>query len=262
MSATLLSTAIALPEYSHSQEQIGDYIALWLAGRPELAARARSVLAHAEVERRFTVRPAPWYMEHVSVTERSEVYRDEMIALCGRAARDALEISSVDAEAIGLIISVSATGFMIPSVESHLMNRMPFSPHTRRMPLTELGCAGGTAAVAHADTYLKAHPQSAALIVACELPSLTAQVSDFSMANIVSASLFGDGAAGAVVAGEKFVWDGAGGKASPGPAGTAGPEQRPAPRIIATRSVLFPGSEDLMGFDNTDSRHQSYRLFA
>lgn len=45
MAATLLPTAIALPEYSHSQEQIGEHIALWPAGRPELAARARSVPA-------------------------------------------------------------------------------------------------------------------------------------------------------------------------------------------------------------------------
>ncbi len=241
MAASLLPTAIALPDHVHSQREIGEAVSLWLRDFPDKAARARSVLAHANVERRYTVRPVAWYLEHTSVTERSEVYREEMIALCSRAAQGALDGAGLSPQAIGLIISVSATGFMIPSVESHLMNRMPFSPHTRRMPLTELGCAGGAAAVAHANTYLKAHPQSAALIVACELPSLTAQVSDFTMANIVSASLFGDGAAGTVVAGEKFVWDGA-----------AGPEQRPAPRILATRGVLFPGSEELMGFDNTD----------
>lgn len=254
MPASLLNTAIALPRYSYSQEEFSEFIAFWLAEDPVKAAKASKILAHAEVDRRYIVRPAEWYPTHTSVTERSAVYREEMVALCESAATSVLDMAEVCPRSIGLIITTSCTGFMIPAVDSHLLNRIPFRSTIRRMPLTELGCAGGAAAVAHADHFLRAYPDSAALIVAAELCSLTAQVTDFSMANIVSGSLFGDGAAATLVTGEKFLFPEPetpveSGKA---PLGIRIPEQRPVARILATRSVQFPDSLDMMGFDNTD----------
>jgi alkylresorcinol/alkylpyrone synthase len=259
MAAALMPTAVALPEHAYSQAEIGEVISAVLADHPEKAAKAKSILANSQVERRHVVRPLEWYLEHVSVTERSAVYQEEMVALCERAARAALEGAGVEPASVGLIVTTSCTGIMIPAVESHLMNRIPFSPNARRMPLTELGCAGGAAALGQADIFLRAHPESAALVLAAELSSLTAQMEDFSMANIVSASLFGDGAAATLLVGERFAFpaDGAG-AAAPGAARNAagpggGPEQRPAPRIVATRSVWFPDTLDLMGFENTDT---------
>ncbi len=251
MAGCFVATEIALPRYSYSQEEIGAAVEGWLAGQPEKAAKARGILAHAGVVRRHTVRPLEWYPAHPSVTERSEAYREEMIALCTRAAEGVLERARVAPEAVGLIVSTSSTGFMVPAVETYLMSRIPFSPQARRMPLTELGCAGAGTGVNLAEEFLRANPESSALIVAAELTSLTAQVSDFSMANIVSAALFGDGAAATLIAGEKFAFPRPAATGGPGDAG-AGPEQRPLPRIVATRSVLFPHTHHLMGFDNTD----------
>ena len=247
MPSALLNTAIALPDHAYSQAEIRAVVRQWLAGDPDKAAKADSILANAEVERRYTVRPAPWYLEHTSVTERTEVYREEMVRLCERAATQALAEAGVAAEAVSLIISTSCTGIMIPTVESHLMNRMPFGPNTRRQPITELGCSAGAGAIAQADHYLRAYPDEAVLVLSAELPTLTAQVSDFSMANVVSAALFGDGAAATVVAGERF----AAARAN-GARGDGNGVRLPA-RIIATRSVFFRDSLDLMGFDNTDS---------
>lgn len=249
MAAKLMPTAIALPPYSYSQEEIAEVIAGVLAEHPEKAAKARAILANSKVERRHAVRPLDWYLEHPSVTERSRVYQEEMVELGGQAARAALEAAGAEPGSVGLIVTTSCTGLMIPALESHLMNRIPFSPLVRRLPLTELGCAGGAAALSQAELFLRSNPRSAALVVACELSSLTAQVGDFSMANIVAASLFGDGAAATLVAGESFSFD-----APPGqnPGGN-GPEQAPVPSILATRSVWFPDTLDLMGFDNTDT---------
>ncbi len=239
--AHILNTALALPQHEHRQEDIRDALLAWLAGRPALAEQAASIVANAEVRRRFTVRPLDWYLAHTSVTERSAVYRDEMIRLCESAARRALEECGVTPAQIGLIVSTSCTGVMIPSVETYLIGRLGFDPHTHRQPLTEMGCVAGAAALGQADRFLRAYPDSAVLIVAAELASLTAQVTDFSLANIVSAALFGDGAAAAVVAGPRFARNGHGTLNGRRPAG-----------ILATRSVLFPDSPDLMGFDNTD----------
>jgi alkylresorcinol/alkylpyrone synthase len=265
MSAIVLNTAIALPAHVHSQEQIRAALLGWLSGAPDKAERAASILAHGEVQRRFTVRPLPWYLEHTSVTERSRVYAEEMVSLCGRAAEEALAGAGVHPRQVGLIISASCTGVMIPSVESHLIPRLGFRPETQRQPVTELGCVAGAWALARADDYLRAYPGAAVLIVAAELASLTAQVGDTSMANIVSAALFGDGVAATVAVGPSFSRNGRSATPHAAAPHTTAPhatvdraaahrpaKHRPA-RILATRSVLFPDTPELMGFDVTDS---------
>ena len=250
--ASVVHTAVAVPAHAHSQDSIRDAIVAWLADEPGKAQKAASVIANGEVRRRYTVRPLDWYLEHTSVTERSRVYADEMVALCERAARAALEGAGIAAADIGMILSSSCTGVMIPSVETFLMQRMGFRPETQRQPVTEMGCVAGAWALGRANDYLRAYPESAVLVVAAELASLTGQVTDRSMANIVSAALFGDGAAAAVIAGSRFPHAGraAAAPAARGPTATNG-RARPA-RILASRSHLFPGTPELMGFDVTD----------
>jgi alkylresorcinol/alkylpyrone synthase len=132
---------------------------------------------------------------------------------------------------IDLIITVSCTGVMIPSLDAHLINDLGFRSDVRRLPITELGCAAGAAAFSRAWEYLRAFPDATVLVVAVELPSLTFQRENFSQANLISSVLFGDGDAAAVVTG------------------------RPArgPRIMDTQSYLFPQSLDAMGFDLKES---------
>src|SRR5207237_7395897 len=57
---------------------------------------------------------------------------------------------------------------------------------------------------------------------------------DLSVANIIASGLFGDGAAAAIVGG-------------------ADRERAGLPRIAATRSVFYPGTERVMGWDIVDS---------
>jgi alkylresorcinol/alkylpyrone synthase len=121
---------------------------------------------------------------------------------------------------------------MIPSLDAYLANALPLALHVKRLPVTELGCAAGAAALARAFDYLRAFPAHQVLVVAVELPSLTFQVHDLSAANIVSSALFGDGAAAVLLQGGACA-----GKS----------------RIVATESILFPHTTDLMGFDLKDS---------
>jgi alkylresorcinol/alkylpyrone synthase len=72
--------------------------------------------------------------------------------------------------------------------------------------------------------------------VCVELCSLTVQRDDTSIANVIASGLFGDGAAAVVACGDDH------------PAGHA--TGRPAgPRVVATRSHLYPHTERLMGWD-------------
>jgi alkylresorcinol/alkylpyrone synthase len=111
------------------------------------------------------------------------------------------------------------------------VNLMGFRSDVKRLPITELGCAAGAAALGRASDYLRAFPDAKVLVVAVELPSLTLQCRDVSPANLISCCLFGDGAAAAVLDG-----DSTGGLS-----------------ILDTRSHLIPGSLDAMGFHLKDT---------
>jgi alkylresorcinol/alkylpyrone synthase len=67
------------------------------------------------------------------------------------------------------------------------------------------------------------------VLLSVELCSLTFQMDDISTANMIATGLFGDGAAAVVVRG--------------------GPAREDCPSIAATRSVLYPGTEHVMGWD-------------
>ncbi len=95
--------------------------------------------------------------------------------------------------------------------------------------------------MARAGVHARAEPDRAVLLVATELCGLTFQGDDWSKANFVSTSLFADGSAAVVVAG-----DGVARRVG------AGVSQRAAPRIIADSCILWPETEDVMGFEFTD----------
>jgi alkylresorcinol/alkylpyrone synthase len=76
-------------------------------------------------------------------------------------------------------------------------------------------------------------------VLSVELCSLTLQREDASVTNVIASGLFGDGAAAAVIAGG----------AHPAVRAAAGR----APRIVATRSVFYPDTEWVMGWDVVDS---------
>jgi alkylresorcinol/alkylpyrone synthase len=132
---------------------------------------------------------------------------------------------------VDLLISVSCTGYMVPSLDAYLIQELGFRPNVRRLPITELGCVGGAAALARAADFARAFPDGRALVVAVELSSLAFQPEDLSDANLISCAFFGDGAAAALV----------GGGSSSGI------------RVLDTESCIVPSSLDAMGFDLRDS---------
>jgi alkylresorcinol/alkylpyrone synthase len=76
--------------------------------------------------------------------------------------------------------------------------------------------------------YLRAFPDQVAALLAVELCTLTIQRHDRSVANLVASSLFGDGAAAVVATGAERTQVG--------------------PRVLATRSRIYPETEDVMGW--------------
>lgn len=222
------SIETAFPPFSITNAEAHDQLGPYFVEAGESPEMVRGIFENARVDRRFLVRRPDFYIEHRSLTERQAVYVEEARRLGVAAAKKALDAAGVDPRSIDLVIDTSCTGLMIPALNCHLVNALGMRDDVRRMPLTEVGCAGGAVALSRAFDHIKAYPEARVLITCVELPSLTLQLSDRSRANLVSAAIFGDGAAAAVVSGERP---------------TQGFE------VLATRSHLFPRSEEIMGFD-------------
>jgi alkylresorcinol/alkylpyrone synthase len=134
-----------------------------------------------------------------SVSERTDAYLEHARILGQRVCREALECAGIDRDAIGLVIGVSCTGVVLPSLDAELIPKLGLRPDVARLPITELGCGGGVAGLARAADYLRAYPERAVLLFCVELPSVTFQPEDRSVDNLVATMVFGDGAGAAVL---------------------------------------------------------------
>jgi alkylresorcinol/alkylpyrone synthase len=155
------------------------------------------------------------------------------------AVRDGLARAGLAPADVDHLYFVTVTGISTPSLDAKLANRLRLKPSVKRTPIFGLGCMAGAAGVARASDALRAFPDEVAVVLSVELCSLTLQREDASVTNVIASGLFGDGAAAAVIAGG----------AHPAVRAAAGR----APRIVATRSVFYPDTEWVRGWDVVDS---------
>lgn len=231
--SSLLSIARYLPPYRYEQDEVTRWVRAWLEeSGGEAAARLLSVYETAGVKRRGSVVPIEEVFAPRDFERQNDRYVEIARAAGAETARQALERAELRPSDVGLVVSVSCTGFMIPAVDAYVADALGMGPRLARLPITESGCAGGVVALARAADYLAAHPDRCALVIALEFATLTFQRWDRSSTNVVSTALFGDGGAAVVLAGRDH-------PRSRGPA---------LARLAGAESMFFPGTTHLMGF--------------
>lgn len=233
---TILGTQSVVPPHRYDQHDLATVARKLL---PELAVDDRVLTRFFQrvgVRQRYLALPAEQYPQLTGLKARNDAWLDCAVPLAERAVRGALEEAGVTASQIGLVMSTTITGIAVPSLEARLMNRLPFSPQTKRVPLFGLGCLAGAAGIARASEYLRAFPDQLALFFSVELCSLTVQRDDASVANLISTGLFGDGAAAVVLAGADH------------PLAKQGKL-----RVLDSQSAFFPNTERVMGWDVVDT---------
>jgi alkylresorcinol/alkylpyrone synthase len=246
-SPTLRAVATTLPPNVIEQSRAKAF-AETLFG-PALAADERRLLAvfdSAGIERRHTCMPLEWFGRPHDLGETNALYIEHALALSCDAAVHALARAGLTPADVDHIVFVSSTGVSTPSLDARLANRLPLRGDVRRTPIWGLGCAGGAAGLAHARDFALADPDARVLLIAIELCSLTFQHGDLTRQNLVAASLFGDGAAAAVVAGAR-VPRSAPDRGGPEPASHAG--GLATLELTASRSRLWPDTLDVMGWN-------------
>lgn len=199
--------------------------------RPD-TQRLLAVFDNAGVAHRSFCVPLDWFGQPHTFRQKNDLYIEWSTRLGTRVAEDCLRQAGLQARQVDQILFVSTTGLATPSIDARLLNVLGLPSGVLRTPLWGLGCAGGAAGLAHAYRAALAAPAACILLVIVELCGLTFDSEDHSKANLVATALFGDGAAGVLVAGDEAGLDG--------------------PKILAAGSTTWPDSLDVMGwsFDN------------
>ena len=195
-------------------------------GRAQRALLER-LHGNAGVQTRHTAIPLPEYAGLRGIGPVNDRYIDEATALGERALRGALDAAGLAARDLDLLIVTSVTGVAVPSLDARLIPRLGLRPDVKRLPVFGLGCVAGAAGLGRLHDYLLAWPQHTAALLAVELCSLSWPTGSVSTADLVASGLFGDGAVALVATGDP-------------------PE--PGPRVIASRSAVYPDSGDALGW--------------
>ncbi|WP_059005962.1 type III polyketide synthase [Streptomyces specialis] len=199
--ATLCRPSIAVPENVLTNEETLELARTMHADHPQLRLALR-LIENTGVMTRHLVQPIEETLKHPGFETRNKVYEAEAKRRVPPVVYGALDNAGVTVEDIDLIVYVSCTGFMMPSLTAWLINTLGFKPETRQLPIAQLGCAAGGAAINRAHDFCLAYPDSNVLIVACEFCSLCYQPTDLGVGNLLSNGLFGDAVAAAVVRGQ------------------------------------------------------------
>lgn len=231
-----------IPNHEINQQDVKQLVADNIFAGERKMKKLLPVFDHALVDTRQIVVDWAWFNSVHAWEETNELYQHHAKALSLEAMDACLaELSDYQLtyEDIDLLVFVSSTGMATPSLDVHLLNARNFREDLVRMPLWGLGCAGGAMGLARGAEWVRLHPNQTALVVCCELCSLTFQKRDVSTSNIVGTALFGDGAAAALLVGEQA-------------AERFGVKKR-LPYLVSSSSFTKKDSMDVMGWKFRES---------
>lgn len=228
----IVSVGRALPPHRYEQAELLEALGRVFADRFHNPRRLEQIQRNTLVGGRHLALPIEQYASLRGFGDANDAFIRVGLDLAEQAIREALARAGLEPRQVDHVFSLSVTGIAAPSLDARLVNRLGLRADVKRTPIFGLGCVGGAAGIARAADYVRAFARETAIVVSTELCSLTIQRADASMANVIASGLFGDGSAAAVVCGAEVPATG--------------------PRILATRSIFYPDTERVMGWDVTD----------
>jgi alkylresorcinol/alkylpyrone synthase len=208
----------ALPSHEVGIEETTEFLGRYASDA--LRPRLQRALASSGNRSRFSVLPLHDLARLQGASERGELYRTHATALGERVLASLADRGLLRGRELSAIVFASSTGWAAPSIDTHLVRRFGLNARCRRIPLAQLGCGGGVAALSLA-SEIASRDGGRVLVVSVELPSLHLQLAEPSYFELVAASQFGDGAAAAIVSSDDV-----------------------GPEIVATESVLLGETEE------------------
>ncbi len=153
------------------------------------------------------------------------------VELAAQAGQKCLEASGLLPEKIDGLIVVTCTGYLCPGLTSYVTEALGLRPDIYMLDMVGHGCGAALPALRNADNFLAMHPKGSLLLVAVEICS-AAFVNGDTVDQIVSNSIFGDGAAACILTNDA----------------------RPGWALEQHASLLFPHYREELRFKTVDGR--------
>ncbi len=232
MEVKIAAVAKQLPQYMRETKEILPFVSQWLSSKEDRFRRkVLKIFENAAVARRYGIMSIEEVFSATSFEQKNDIYIREIKKLGTSVLQKALNKVDWNPKSLDYIITVSCTGIMIPSLDAFIINDLGLRQDVVRLPVTEMGCAAGVSGIIYARNFLKSNPGKRAAVIAVESPTATFQLDDFSMTNMVSSAIFGDGAACTLLSSE---------------------EDAVGPKIIGDEMYHFYDATTMMGFKLTN----------
>jgi 3,5-dihydroxyphenylacetyl-CoA synthase len=230
--AVIASVGSAFPSRSYSQDEIGALLGLENRVVQKLLRSPHIQRRHLYLPERD---PGTGRARVESPAELHAKFRDGALEIGSQAIGHALDAASLSPTDVDYLLCVTSTGFLVPGLSSLFSRELGFNRNLVRADVVGMGCNAGLNGMNPLVHWVRNHPGRAALLVCCEINSAMYVVDDTPRTGIVN-SLFGDGAAAAVLVGHHG-------------SGT-GPVPSPrAPRVVDFESFCIPEQWQAMRFD-------------
>jgi alkylresorcinol/alkylpyrone synthase len=230
---SIISIGTALPPHVLTQKEVKQFAHNIYGEAFADVDRLMSVFDNSEIEERHFCAPLDWFASTKSFEEKNDLYIRNAIDLSTEAIATCLGNGGLRHEDIDYILFVSTTGISTPSIDAQLIKRLPFRRNIKRLPIWGLGCAGGASSLSRAMEIARATPSARILVVITELCGLTFLRNDLTKSALIASSLFADGSAAVVVAGDDV----------------KAPSDHLIPRLLTSYTNTLDDSLDVMGWD-------------
>ena len=202
--------------------------------------RIAMLFKNSHIESRFLCLPEPGPDGKIPTEtplQLAQKHRTNALWAGAKAIGAALEPAGLKPSDVDSFVCVTSTGFLCPSLTAWFIKELGFRADVHRADIVGMGCNGGLNGLQPVVNYCALNPQGVGLLLCVEVCT-AAYVFDNTIRTAVVNSLFGDGAAAAVIATR---------------------DQAPGPKIHGFSSHIITDAIGAMRFD-FDGEKQSFFL--
>jgi predicted naringenin-chalcone synthase len=196
----IASIAVAVPPFVIDQAQSLEHLLRRYGSRlkPRSLSLLRKLFDHPGIKKRyFAIDDVDAFFDE-DPDRRITRFTSRSVELSEKAIVDAMAKAGLTADSVSALIVNTCTGYICPGISTYLIEKLGLRRDIKAYDLVGSGCGGAIPNLEVAEALLNNTGEGTVLSVSVEICSATFQMGD-DLSLLISNTLFGDGAAAAVI---------------------------------------------------------------